>query len=106
LEEGNGVAGHGYDGSIYITLPSLAPGTYACPDAKIVYGNQASGPREYNSGRTVDCCTVQVTRNDGLGGLVEGTFSGIVIQGGLMSWIKIEAGQFALVLRPGDGGVQ
>ena len=99
MEGGSSVAGHGYDGSIDISLPSLAPGTYTCPDVKIRYSNAASGGREFNNAVSGECCIVQVTRNDGVGGIIDGVFSGILINGAVFSWVKVEEGHFAVVVR-------
>jgi len=97
--------GYGCDGAFYFSLPSLAPGTYACPDVKIRWSNQSAG-REGHAGVTQDCCTVEITRSGGRGEFVEGTFSGIVIHG-LQSWFKIENGHFAMMVRnSGAGGAR
>ena len=97
--------GYGCDGSFYFSVPSLVPGTYACPDIKITYSNQHAGPLEFNSASTQDCCTLEITRGGGLGEFIEGTFSGILIQGAVGSWIKVENGHFAVVARSwGHGG--
>jgi hypothetical protein len=95
--------GYGCDGSFYFELPSLAPGKYACPDAKITWSNRRAG-FEGNAASSEDCCTLQITRSGGTGEWIEGTFSGILINGGLNTWIKVENGHFAVVARSSGAG--
>jgi hypothetical protein len=91
------IEGYGCDGYFYFTLPSLAPGTYRCPDVGIRWFNQHAGPLEFNNAATADCCTIEITRSGGPGEFIEGTFSGIMINDALRSWIKIENGHFAVI---------
>jgi hypothetical protein len=93
------IEGAGCDGQIYFSLPSLAPGTYSCPDIKIAWFNQYAGPLEGNNASSQDCCTVEITRSGGPGEFIEGTFSGILIHSGVIGWIKIENGHFAVIRR-------
>lgn len=95
----NALVGNGFDGSITLTLPSFAVGSYACPTAVIDYANLNAGARDSNAARSRDCCTIEITRSGAVGEIVEGTFSGIMIHGPLISWIKVEDGRFAIVRR-------
>jgi hypothetical protein len=101
---GKGIIGYGFDGSIGITLPSLAVGEYSCPDAAIAFANENVGARDSNSAVTKSCCKVQVTKTGGVGTTIEGTFSGILVHDPLESWIKVEEGHFSVELRTSDGG--
>ena len=98
-----GVVGYGFDGSLGISLPALAPGIYACPAAGIEYLNLAAGGRDSNSAGSVNCCTIQIIRSGAVGEPIEGVFSGILVHQPLQSWIKVEDGHFT-VLRRGVGG--
>lgn len=93
----SGFVGYGFDGSMGITVPSLGPGTYACPDASIAWGNLNAGAHDSNSAGTVNCCTIEITRSGAVGEMIEGTFSGILVHMPLQSWIKIEDGHFSVV---------
>jgi hypothetical protein len=94
-----GLVGYGFDGSIALMLPSFAVGTYACPAAGIGYANLSAGSRDSNAAASRTCCTIQIARSGAVGEIVEGTFSGILIHGPLISWIKVEDGHFAVVRR-------
>jgi hypothetical protein len=98
-----GLVGYGFDGSIGISLPTLAPGTHSCPAAALEYINLAAGARDSNSAGSMDCCTIQIIRSGDVGEPIEGIFSGILIHQPLQSWIKVEDGHFT-VLRRGVGG--
>jgi len=98
-----GLVGYGFDGSIRISLPTLAPGTNSCPAAAIEYRNLAAGTRDSNSAGSVNCCTIQIIRSGAVGEPIEGIFSGILVHQSLQSWIKVEDGHFT-VLRRGVGG--
>jgi hypothetical protein len=99
-----GVVGYGTDGSLDISVPSLAPAAYACPAAKIDFNNSFPGALEFNQSISRSCCTIQISRSGAIGEPIEGTFSAILINDQLQSWIKIEEGHFLVMLRAKDDG--
>lgn len=99
-----GLVGYGFDGSVEISLPSLAPGTYACPSAAFIYDDSTAGGRDSDRAGTVDCCTIQILRSGAIGEPIEGTFSGILDLRALQSWINLEDGHFIVIRQSPDGG--
>ena len=87
--------------------PSLDPGSYTCSLAAFDYLNDSDQPqRVSNLYFTGNCCQIQITSSGGVGEPIAGTFSGILIDGDLMTWIKVEAGSFSVIRQggPADAG--
>jgi hypothetical protein len=103
------VSGYSFDGALTVSVPSLAPGIYRCPDARIGYSNFFnSALRERNVYASDACCTVEITQSGDAGDAIEGTFSGILVtltsDYNMPRWLNIEDGHFRVVRRATDAG--
>jgi hypothetical protein len=101
------IRGYGDAGELDVGSPSLDPGTYTCSGAAFGYLNDyAQTQRVSNLYFTNNCCQIQITSSGGVGDPIQGTFSGILIDGDLTTWIKVEAGSFSVIRQagPADAG--
>ena len=89
----------GPDGAMNVVVPEGGPGSYLCPTATLSYAN-VKGSTTIANAFSATCCRIDVTKAGGLPGeTVEGTFSGILISGGNLIWLKVEEGSFKVVRR-------
>jgi hypothetical protein len=106
------IEGIGGDGSVAVGVPSLEPGSYACGKDNLGYLNDLRDDRLYQEGLNVympaaqGCCQIQITGSGAVGEPISGTFSGILIDDSLETWIKVEAGAFTVIRQdaPVDAG--